>query len=249
MPPMMDHSTEQTENPKEEMSALKARNEKYGANSYYFAHNRERDPNAPVDAFADGPRKLATTTTKSKPKPIAITKYAWCDDAENKKVKVYIELEGLPSIEKKAIRVSHTKRRAKLFIDGLAGKDYFLRLNLSNDIVEAKFTKKPNKIILTLIKRNSFKWYDLTTKGNAEVSDDDEEDEEEDQKTEEVTNKMSELDAKLQQGDLTFSDKLGVKGHQTDNSLSGIPELGNKKSEETIFTEAATDTTNANELD
>lgn len=156
--------------------------------SYYYAHNRKRDENAPVDPFACGPVKLQTIVNTKKQRPTKeIAGYAWTDDGENKRVKIYItKPESLANIsaDQVVLKVSKSNQRIKLTISDMDGHDWFLRLNLSHEIVKATFKKKPNKIILFLTKRNSFTWFELTTKNNNEQSSDEEDDQEEEDQQE-----------------------------------------------------------------
>ena len=157
--------------------------------SYYYAHNRQRDANAPIDPFACGPVKLASEVVIKSSRPLKeISQYAWTDDAENKKVKIYLTQDGISGITKEQIALKWRPQRVKITIKDMDGHDHYLRLCLSHDIVDATFKKKKNKIIIFLNKRNSFKWYDLTTKNNNESSSDEESVEDEEDKTEKALN-------------------------------------------------------------
>jgi hypothetical protein len=144
--------------------------------------------------------KLQSTTTASPPRRPSkeIPGYAWADDAENKKVKIYItKPESIVDLraEQISLKMSKSKQRIKLTISDMDGHDWFLRLNLSHEIVECKFKKKPNKIIVFLTKRNSFKWYELTTKTNNEVSSDDDAEEEAEEGDEDQRNGYGPVDS------------------------------------------------------
>jgi hypothetical protein len=152
--------------------------EKHGR--YYHAHNRpDRDPDAPIDIWAENLKKtgvfatkLATTTVDAATlvKPRTIQNYAWCDEdstgKKDPKATVYVTLPGIGQHPDGDIQLSFTPRSVTLELTQFDSKDHVLKLHLANAIKTARFRKKADKIVITLIKKNSFKWYDLTTKDN-----------------------------------------------------------------------------------
>lgn len=170
-------------------SALKERNDKFGSNSYYYAHSKKYGDETTVwdgnaaprllsksggkadsggektieKTVSPGPQKIATAKTVEKAAK-SIEKYAFSD--EGAKVKVYMDLEGVGQLADEAFKLEWGVTNLSLRIQDLNGSDYQLQFkHLCGTISGAKIRKKPNKIILTLDKKEKdTMWYAVAKK-------------------------------------------------------------------------------------
>ena len=146
-------------------SALEENIQVKGKNSYYYAHAGNLGQGADKKCVGEAPRLLSRSESKSdgaETKKKLITDYAWSDCGA--KVRVYITLSGLESIDNDSISVQHTETSANLKISGLNGRDHILNIpKLNSEITKAtaKKNKKDTKVIMYLTKKEEFTWYDL----------------------------------------------------------------------------------------
>merc|ERR1711907_381746 len=136
-------------------SGMRASIEAKGSNSYYYAHAGESiAPPAPV---LIGKEMVET----DKVRVVNIDRYSFLDD--KKKVKIYLEIEGIGASEEK-VSCEFSKDTFDLVIkdDELSLRRLWvddLHCPIGPD--KSKFTVKPNKIIVSLHKEVESTWYKL----------------------------------------------------------------------------------------
>eukprot|EP00937_MAST-01D_sp_MAST-1D-sp2_P007328 g7328.t1 len=104
----------------------------------------------------------AASAAAPQPERVSIVKYAWADEA--KKVKVYVDLPGVGAVhsaDADAVTLESTRDTLALRVDGLGGKNYGLKLELSEEVSGSKLRVKPNKLVITLTKAGEFPWSSL----------------------------------------------------------------------------------------
>ena len=83
----------------------------------------------------------------------AITKFAFSFDEGKAKVDVYVDLEGVHTIDPKGVHVAFTSRSLDVRVDDLNGANYRLKIPELYDVIEpekSRFRIKKNKIVLIL---------------------------------------------------------------------------------------------------
>ena len=92
-----------------------------------------RRPSPPASAWLGGAAAIAaggaSAGVKSpQPTRTPIDKYAWSD--ETKKVKVYLDLQGVGALDDAAVVLTHTQDSVAVHVNELAGKNYSFMENL-----------------------------------------------------------------------------------------------------------------------
>ena len=183
-------ASDEMETNDQELSALKDNIEKKGKNAYYYAHAHKVD--GPKWDGKPEPKLLskdqrevnsssAVSRLSSFDSKSTITNYAFCD--EEKKVKIYVNLEGVGEKckEEGSVSIEFTENSFSLYVRNFAesGADECLIFaRLFGRIKKATYKLKANKIIVTLIKINATPWsrIGLTGSGGKSSSDDDDDD-------------------------------------------------------------------------
>jgi hypothetical protein len=134
-----------------------------GKNSYYHAHapNKEWSESMAWDGKEE-PRMLAKAGPAKQEhakKPIA--KYAFSD--EDAKVKLYIDLPGVGALAADDVTLDWTQDSFSLVVRNLDGATHGLTVNpLYDDITKAAVKRKPDRVIVTLYKKNGKQsWFQL----------------------------------------------------------------------------------------
>jgi hypothetical protein len=143
-----------------DQSALADNIDRKGRNAYYYAHAHKAD--GPVWDQKEEPRLLSKTTGDAVEKAAVvvaepITNYAWGD--EDMKVKIYIDLPDIGSVASDNFSLDWTPTSFTFTIVGYGDKNHKLAYGkLFDDIDNAAFKVKPNKVIVTLTKREDKSW-------------------------------------------------------------------------------------------
>ena len=178
-----------------ELSALKDNIARKGKNAYYYAHAHSADgpkwdgkPEPKLlskhsisvdESNGDNEKNMQRSHSCSFDAKSTITSYAFCD--EETKVKIYVNLVGVGEKckEEGDITLDHTAFSFVLYVHNYAenGKVEILSFaRLFGKIESANFKKKPDKLILTLVKSEAKPWPRIGstgTKGTSSSSDDD----------------------------------------------------------------------------
>ena len=132
----------QVTDPSEARSALEENILSKGKHSYYYAHKSNLGVGGDTKNYGTPPRLLSVSEIKIKGtgRPLKIiTDYAWADSG--KKVKVYIEIEGIVELTDDSVELVHTKTSFNLKLNNLnekGKKNFFFKLiifDISNIIV------------------------------------------------------------------------------------------------------------------
>jgi hypothetical protein len=153
-------------------SALQDNIERKGGNAYYFAHAHKAT--GPQWDGKPEPKLLGKhevheghrVTKKSfEYDKSNITTYAFMDDGM--KVKLYIEMEGVgEKITDDDVSLDFTDTSLCLVIKNFKPEPQCLSFGrLTAEITGATFRVKPNKVILTLSKKNEGEWHTINDKG------------------------------------------------------------------------------------
>ena len=145
-----------------EESALQENIRLKGKNSYYYAHQKkEGDSDIPKWDGAEAPRLLQTNSeNKTEIPPRPITQYAWSD--AKSKISIYITLEDIGLHPESQILLSHEESSLKLVIESYKDQNWILSIPaLYENIVEASFKQKSDKIIVILKKVDEISWHSL----------------------------------------------------------------------------------------
>jgi len=153
-----DASAEDTE----AENALRENIQRKGKNAYYYAHAHRVD--APKWDGQEAPRLLEKKpSTSEAPALKAVKKYAWLD--EKAKVKIYVPLEDIGEVEADTVSIENTQDSVTLQITTSSSLVHQLQISkLYDNIDDATFRVKPDKIIVTLKKASEFTWHDLKKK-------------------------------------------------------------------------------------
>ena len=141
---------------KKNMSALEENIISKGKNSYYFAHKDNLGKGGDKKNYGTPPRLLERVVSNASEEgaknPVkSISNYSWGDG--EKKVSIYVSLDGLDDLPKEKITLDWKKESLRVDIKDLNGTDYVLDLpKLNAEIDGAKFKKKmgQNKIVILL---------------------------------------------------------------------------------------------------
>ena len=113
----------QVTDPSEARSALEENILSKGKHSYYYAHKSNLGVGGDTKNYGTPPRLLSVSEIKIKGtgRPLKIiTDYAWADSG--KKVKVYIEIEGIVELTDDSVELVHTKTSFNLKLNNLNEK-------------------------------------------------------------------------------------------------------------------------------
>ena len=160
-------------------SALRDNIEKKGKNAYYFAH-AHKATGPKWDGKAE-PRLLSKHSSNEISSSLRqstatfqyhksnVTKYAFLD--ENKKVKLYIELEGVgDKCTDDDISLDFNEKSLCLVVRGYDEEEdkclSFGRLHA--EITSVSFKRKTNKIILILVKKDEKDWPQISANTDAD---------------------------------------------------------------------------------
>ena len=146
--------------PSPAMNALEERNQRYGSNSYYYAHAK---PGTAASTH-EGPRKIGGHSGPVRSTPVvSISKYSWCDG--KKSVKIYVEIPGVEAAGMSAIDVKNTSSSVTMsvVVDGL---EHVLGIPKLYDVIDdAVASIKPGTDRITLAlkkpKDKRFSWFHL----------------------------------------------------------------------------------------
>ena len=158
-------------------SELKNSINKKGGNSYYYAHNYDgqnfNNENA-KQFYGDGliyggePTLISSGSTKEETKQEKkvvkkIEKYSWLD--EDKKVKIYIELDQFPTkITKAMIEVAFEDYAVNIRVVDESGTEHILKLSTLYEKIEASdssFRHSDKRISISMVKWLETKWTTL----------------------------------------------------------------------------------------
>ena len=154
-------------------SALADNIARKGKNAYYFAHAHKA--NGPKWDGKEEPRLLQKEALQEQFRQSVnssfdytksnITTYAFLD--EEKKVKLYVELEGVgEKCSDDDIRLEYTERSLSLLVLNYKDEPQCLSFaKLAGGITKATAKKKDNRIILTLVKAEEGTWHTINDKG------------------------------------------------------------------------------------
>lgn len=143
-------------------NALRENIKAKGTNAYYYAHAHRSD--APAWDGQEAPRlleKKASISDESARK-VPITKYAWSDDGG--KVKIYIDLANIGEVLEDGVSIEFEDTSLTLSVQVQNAIHELQIPSLYEKIEDAKFRQKPDKIIVTLKKANTFSWHELKKK-------------------------------------------------------------------------------------
>uniref|UniRef100_I2CRF0 Calcyclin binding protein n=1 Tax=Nannochloropsis gaditana (strain CCMP526) TaxID=1093141 RepID=I2CRF0_NANGC len=143
-------------------SALEESIKRKGMNSYYYAHGRKN--NAPAWDGQATPRLMSSVAMAPDPQdhPEPIRTYAWSDG--EKHVKVYVTVDAVENLREDAVSLEWDAMSLVLTVKAPENKaQVFLIQRLYDEIDNASFRIKREKVILTLTKKEGkvFTWFDL----------------------------------------------------------------------------------------
>jgi len=178
--------------------ALSASREKMGELSYYYAHDRQRQPlvsrpqttAVSASSYAPAPRQAPPKVTpggktfNNKQSPFGtdiqgyetITSYTWEDHSDDT-VKVLVPLDGIGKLPASQVRSQFNERQFELLVDGYNGKN--LRFACYKTHGEMKFEEckhvvRANRVNLVIRKgKEKDIWFDLFKKKAIGETDDD----------------------------------------------------------------------------
>mmetsp|Transcript_11403 Transcript_11403/g.23332 ORF Transcript_11403/g.23332 Transcript_11403/m.23332 type:complete len:167 (+) Transcript_11403:582-1082(+) len=156
----MSNQIKKMETAQEPVSALRDNIAHKGRNAYYYAHAHKAD--GPEWDQKEEPRLLKTESKgEEEDKPLVpaspITDYAYSD--EDKKLKIYISLEGVGELQDGDIDLQFTRTSFTLTVMNYKDANHKLAFaRLFEEIENCTVKKKPNKLIVVLTKVEEKAW-------------------------------------------------------------------------------------------
>jgi len=105
------------------------------------------------------PTPLKVEVAQERKEFITLSNYAW--DQEGLDVKIYFDLQEVGTLAKEDVQIEFTKKSIEMKIHNLKGKNYkfsISELNKAIDPDKSSFRIRPNKITITLKKKDSDHW-------------------------------------------------------------------------------------------